>query len=659
MKINHLLPLLLLWALAACGKQDEQDTAPRPLVLREVRAGSVVLHGSQSQGMPAPCDQPLQLSFSDLLDAGSLNGEHLQLLDAAQQPVAAALSLKGSQVTLQPQAPLAYRQAYTLRIGTQLRGQQSALPAELRVAFQTERPSFQLQQVQSGVQTLQGKPLDVALETPLTLTFAQAIDAASLSAQSVALYDARQQPIAATLSAQGQQITLQPAAPLNPLRPYTLKAEQTLLSQEGAALQPFQLTFYTRPSQQPLLPEVTDEELLTLVQQQTFRYFWDFAHPGSGMARERNTSGDLVTSGGSGFGLMAIIVGMERGFITKEEGMARLQKIANFLGRCERFHGAWSHWIDGNTGKAIAFSPKDDGGDLIETALLVQGLLTVKGYLQDDTPAQQALRAQIDQLWQDVEWDWYTRGQQKLYWHWSANHGWAMNLPIQGYNEGLIAYVLAASSPTHPVGEQAYHQGWARNGAQQNGKTFYGITLPLGEDFGGPLFLSQYSFLGLDPRGLQDRYADYWEQGVRHTQINRAYCLDNPKGWAAYRPDCWGLTASDNHQGYSAHSPTNDLGVITPTAALSSFPYTPAESLQALRFFYYQLGDRLWGPYGFRDAFHLEQDWFADSYLAIDQGPIVLMIENHRSGLLWESFMRNPEVQQGLKALGFSSPHLR
>ena len=188
----------------------------------------------------------------------------------------------------------------------------------------------------------------------------------------------------------------------------------------------------------------------------------------------------------------------------------------------------------------------------------------------------------------------------------------------------------------------------------RNGKEYYGIKLPLGSDKGGPLFFTHYSFLGLDPRGLSDAYADYWEQNVAHTRINHAYCKANPKKYAGYSDECWGLTASDILNSYTASSPTNDKGTIAPTAALSSMPYTPEESMKALRYFYYVLGDRLFKEYGFRDAFNLSSSWFASSYIAIDQGPIVVMIENYRTGLLWDNFMKNEDVQKGLARLGFT-----
>jgi len=406
-------------------------------------------------------------------------------------------------------------------------------------------------------------------------------------------------------------------------------------------------------------PRITDEELLTKVQQQTFKYFYDFGHPNSGMARERNSSGDLVTSGGTGFGVMALITGVSRNFITRSEGLQRVQKIVGFLKTAERFHGAYPHWLDGNTGKVIPFSLKDNGGDLVETALLMQGLLTARQYFNGADPGEISLRNDISTLYEEVEWDWYRKDNGNvLYWHWSPNYNWEMNLPVRGWNEAMIVYVLAASSPTHSIPKSVYDNGWAQSGGIKNGNMYYGIKLPLGEPNGGPLFFAHYSFLGINPRGLTDAYANYEEQTKAHALINYYYCKANPLNYTGYSENCWGLTASDVPNGYNASSPNNDKGVIAPTAALSSFPYTPAESMQALKYFYYKLGDKLFKEYGFIDAFSQQQQWYATSTLAIDQGPIIIMIENHRTKLLWNLFMSAPEIKTGLKALGFTSPNI-
>lgn len=418
----------------------------------------------------------------------------------------------------------------------------------------------------------------------------------------------------------------------------------------------YSFTFVTKLDLTPKFPIISDDSLLTLVQKQTFAYFWDYAHPVSGLARERSGSGETVTSGGSGFGIMTIPVAIERGFITRQQGFERTNTIVHFLNsKAERFHGVYPHWLNGTTGKTQPFSTKDNGADLVETALLIQGLLTVQQYFINGNSEEKAMCDIIQQLWEAVEWSWFqSNGQQKLVWHWSPNYSWEMNLAISGWNEGLIAYVLAASSPTYPITKAVYDNGWARNGGMKNGKTFFDTVLPLGEDKGGPLFFTHYSFLGLDPRNLSDQYANYMQQNVAHVLINRAYCIANPRGYFGYSADCWGLSASDIPDGYTASSPNNDRGTIAVTAALSSFPYTPDESMQALKFYYYVLGDRMWGNYGFKDSFNLNQRWFASSYLAIDQGPIVVMIENYRSGLLWRLFMQNQEIRTGLTKLGFS-----
>lgn len=410
--------------------------------------------------------------------------------------------------------------------------------------------------------------------------------------------------------------------------------------------------------------DLPDEDLLDLVQRQTFRFFWEGAHPVSGLAHDRRTTreepvDDLIGVGGSGFGLMALIVALKRGWITREAALERIGRMLDLLTRAPCFHGIYPHFMNGRTGAAVPFSRKDDGGDLVETSYLFMGLLCARQACDGDAAAERQVRQRIDALWNEAEWNWHTRdGRKLLYWHWSPSNGWALDHEIHGWNECLITYVLAASSPTYAIDADVYHRGFAAGRDFLNGKSYYGVELPLGQPYGGPLFFAHYSFCGLDPRGLKDRYADYWEQNLRHVTINREHCVRNPHGHKGYGPACWGLTASDDPSGYAAHAPDADNGVISPTAALSSFPYAPKESMQALRHFFAAYGDRIWGRYGFVDAFCESQDWYADTFLAIDQGPIIVMIENFRSGLLWKLFMSIPEVKTGLRKLGFSSPHL-
>jgi hypothetical protein len=413
---------------------------------------------------------------------------------------------------------------------------------------------------------------------------------------------------------------------------------------------------------------MTDEQLLTSVQEAVFRYFWDFGHPVSGLARERLAVWDrrTVTTGGSGFGLMAIVVGVERGFVSRSEAAARILKILTFLDeKAARYHGAWSHWFDGTTGEPIAFDYDEFGnpimsGDLVETAFMIQGMLAVRQYFDSDDTVEVAIRSLVTRLWQEVEWDWYRRPTEtdgdSLWWLWSPTHGWQNSFRITGYNECIIAYLLAIAAPAHSIPPSCYYDGWTRESWYANGNTFYGYYQWVGPDYGGPLFWTHYSFLGFDPRSKSDGYCNYFFNSRNISLINRAYCIDNPHNFAGYSDLVWGLTASCNPWGYLAHSPTNDNGTIAPTAALSAMPFTPAESIATLKHFYHVYGDRLWGPFGFYDAFNLQENWFSDAYLAIDQGPIVVMIENYRTQLCWNLFMANPEIQPMLEAIGWILP---
>jgi hypothetical protein len=410
----------------------------------------------------------------------------------------------------------------------------------------------------------------------------------------------------------------------------------------------------------------SDSAMLDYIQKVCMNYMWDGAESTSGLAPERihldgvypENDANVVTIGGSGFGVAGLLVGIDRGFIGREEGVQRLTKIVDYLGRADRFHGVWPHWLYGPTGKVKPFGQKDDGGDLVESSFMMESLLCVRQYFKDGNDAEKSLAAKIDTLWREMEFDWYTRdGQHVLYWHWSPNYGWEMNFPLEGYNECMIVYILAASSPTHTVPAECYHEGWARNGGIKSDAAPYGYPLEVkhngAEATGGPLFWAHYSWIGLDPRNLKDEYANWWNVVRNHALSDYAYCVANPKGYKGYGEDCWGLTASYSPDGYSAHSPGNDLGVITPTAALSSFPYTPEQSMAALKYFWNK-GQWIWGKYGFYDAFSEEQTWTLPRYLAIDQLTIAPMIENYRSGLLWKLFMSCPEIQEGLTKLGFT-----
>ncbi|WP_026950262.1 glucoamylase family protein [Algoriphagus mannitolivorans] len=640
----------ILLFLTAC----EEEEKPAFLLL-EATIGSLEVPLDGTNLDQVPLDRIISLRFSENIDPASLSNSIK--LTAGGNTLPINLNLASAQtIAVQAIGGLQSGQTHQLEILNSLKSANKTSFLGKTLSFSTQKGALSVESVTfSGGETLpNGRIQNVNLNFEAQFRFNFPLNPNNIQS-SIQLTGAETSALTFELGEDPRTLKIRSSSPLKDLSKYRITLTQALTGANGETFSDWNREFYTSAAPNPKFPLISEEALLTKVQEHTFRYFWDFGHPISGMARERNTSLNTVTTGGSGFGLMAMIVGVERGFISRAQALERWSKIISFLKNADRFHGVWPHWLNGETGKTIPFSAKDNGGDLVETAFLIQGLLTVQAYLDPQVPTEKSLIDQITILWEEVEWDWYTKNNSGvLYWHWSPNFGWEMNLPIRGYNESLIVYVLATSSPTHQTSKSTYEQGWAINGAIKNGKSFYGKTLPLGIDFGGPLFFSHYSFLGLDPRKLQDQYANYWEQNVKHSQINQAHAIANPKSFVGYSAENWGFTASDNHIGYNAHSPTDDLGVITPTAALSSFPYTPEESMKALQFFYYALGDRTWGEYGFYDAFNITESWYAKSYLAIDQGPIIVMLENHRSGLLWNLFMKNHTILNGLEKLGFS-----
>jgi len=425
--------------------------------------------------------------------------------------------------------------------------------------------------------------------------------------------------------------------------------------------------------------EMNDEELLDMVQEASFRYYWDGAEPNSGLARE-NIPGrkNMIATGTSGFGLMALIVGAEREFISREEFTARIEKVVSFIEQGDRFHGALPHFMDGPSGKVEPFFGKyDDGADLVETSFFMQGLLAVEQYLSKEDPKENELRERISEIWRDVEWSWFRQFEESpyLYWHWSPNHAWHINHKLIGWNETMITYFLAIASPTYGVPAKMYYSGWASQDSiaqnyrsnwgrtsegsmYTNRETYYGIPLEVGVGNGGPLFFTHYSFLGLDPRKMEDKYTNYFSNNKDIVLINYRYCCENPGNFEGYGQESWGLTASDGPWGYKAREPKIDIddGTIAPTGAIASFPYTPDKSMEALKDFYREKGSFLWGEYGFRDAFNLSEDWVANIFMGLNQAPMVVMIENHRTGLLWDLFMKNENVQQALENIKKAEP---
>lgn len=653
--ICAIIGLVFLLSIS-CNKEEDGKPEPGPLQLISVSVGSDELQLSEiNKGMAT--DRPVVVRFSQALDTSTVRG-NFTLYDPEENVVELTLSyLDGFRtVSGMPQEELFLNSNYTVTLGSGLKGSKGEVFSGLEFTFTTLNPPLTIKgiKIDGEIVDQQARIKEIGFTPTFEIAFSDPV-----SKEDLLLY------ASVTRGGTPYDITIERitdsifTVEVTESLPYYRKMKFNILPALGDGLdkefEGLQLEFYTTLDTTYKFPEITDEALLTLVQEQTFKYFWDFGHPVSGLNRERNTSYETVTSGGSGFGVMAILVGIERGFITRQEGIDRLEKIVHFLGSdADRFHGAWSHWLNGTTGNVIPFSSDDDGGDLVETSYMAMGLITARQYLNPGNTQESALIDSINSLYQSIEWDWYTQGENSLTWHWSPNYGFIKNHKIRGWNECLITYIMAAASPTHGITKAVYEEGWGGGSNMINGNTFYGITLPLGRDYGGPLFFEQYTFLGVDPRNLSDQYADYRDQVVNHTLINRQYCITNPYNYVGYNEQCWGLTASDGNQGYSAHSPTNDRGVITPTAALSSMPFTPEESMEAMRHFYYMLGDRLWGPYGFYDAFNVTAEWYASSNIAIDQGPIIGMIENYRTQLLWNLFMSAPEIQAGLTLLGFT-----
>lgn len=656
MKPYKLLTVFLVINILFCPacKKKENATSTGTIQLAQVKAGPIVLKiGETTKDIAV--DSSFNIYFNNTLDPSSVNGSIL-LKKADNTVISCNLVVfnVNRSIRVTPQKPLDHFTNYKLQITSGLIGSHGETFPGVEFLFITIAGKLQIETITINQQAFQIPAIPKNIDwknVKIEITFSDSLDPAKLTPYFTM---SSGMPLAFLLSGNNKKVTVSNTVYLNNFSRCFFNISKNLTSKSGFPFDGFTNSFYTALDSTLKFPLISDDQLLTLVQEKTFRYFYDFAHPACGLARERNTSGDIVTMGGSGFGVMALIVGMERGFITRDQGLTRLNKILNFLETCDRYHGAWPHWLNGVTGKTIPFTTNDNGADLVETSYMIEGLITMRQYLDPAAPTEQSLIQRIDTLTDAVEYDWFTRGQNVLYWHWSPDLGWIMNMQIQGYNETLITYIVAATSTTHPITAAVYNQGYAKNGGIRNGNSYYGYTLPLGEPYGGPLFFTHYSFLGLDPRNLHDQYANYWDQNVHQSLINWTYCFTNPKNFLGYSQVCWGLTASDNPWGYDAQSPTNDLGVITPTAAVSALPYTPLQSMNAIRFFYYTIGDRLWGEYGFYDAFDPSEGWWANSYLAIDEGPIICMIENYRTQLLWNLFMSNPKVNAGLTKLGFT-----
>lgn len=457
-------------------------------------------------------------------------------------------------------------------------------------------------------------------------------------------------------------VVIQPSSPLSYLQCYELKISTGLQSyNEGNLDTEWIQNIQTGINPSDKFKRISDEALLDTVQEATFRYFWLYSNETSGLVPDRNTANkNYCAIGATGFGIMTVPAAIERKYISREQGLARIQKIVNFLkNTASQYKGVFPHYVNGTTGAVIA-DGQLDGYDVVETSFLLMGLLTARQYFDSSLAAEVHLRSDITAIYQNVDWQYFTNGQNALFWSWNPTGGWGIKL--RGWNETLISYILAASSETHSITKTVYDQGFAADGAMKDGRTYYEYTLPLGSagDSGGPLYLSQFSFLGINPMGLNDAYANYDTQTKNHALINHAYCKANPLKYYAYSDSCWGLTAGATKDGYKQIKPTNDLGYILPSAAVASLPYAPEESMKAIKYFYYKLGDILWTEYGFADSFSLSNYpyWVSLEVFGYDQMNMFIAIENYRTGLIWNLFTSSPEVKTGMKKLGFSAPYL-
>ena len=393
-----------------------------------------------------------------------------------------------------------------------------------------------------------------------------------------------------------------------------------------------------------------------------FDYFWEQANPANGLVKDRSTDGSAASIAAVGFGLSAITVGIDRGWITRAEGAGRVEATLDFFATCPQgeaasdvcgYRGFFYHFLDLRTGTRAGTNELST----IDTALLLGGVLQAAEYFDGGGAEEARIRELADTIWRRVEWDWATPRSPRVALGWRPEEGF---LPFdwRGYNEAMILYVLGLGSPTHPLPDGAW-DAWTAT-YPSDWQTHYGLTFLTFP----PLFGHQYSHVWIDFRDIQDDYmrskdSDYFENSRKATLAQRAYAIDNPRGWPNYGPNEWGLTASDDpppaplYIARGAAPVQNDNGTITPTAAGGSYAFTPAESREALRTFYARYRPTLWGPYGLRDAYNVALNWTATDYLGIDQGPIVLMIENERTGVVWDAFTRHPDVQRGLDRAGF------
>ena len=413
------------------------------------------------------------------------------------------------------------------------------------------------------------------------------------------------------------------------------------------------------------------------LQERTFHYFWDLTDHETGLVPDRAPTASFSSVAATGFGLTAYIVGVERDFISREEAATRVlntlkfhyeapqgEQVSGIIG----YKGFFYHFLDPATGHRF----KEVELSTIDTGLLMAGILSCQSYFNRPNATEKAIRELADKLYRRVEWDWALNDNGTLSMGWFPEKGFIEH-SWQGYNEAMILLVLAIASPTHPIPAESWTK-WTKTYRWANFQGYEYVNF-------GPLFGHQYSHMYVDFRGIQDEYMrskgiDYFENSKRATLANRAYCIENPGGFIGYGPDLWGLTACDGpfngeketaigavqFAGYWARAAAineiRDDGTIAPTAAGGSLAFTPQESLAALMHMKNEYGDRLYGEYGFKDAFNLtypeQSGWFDKDYLGIDQGPILIQAENYRTELIWSIMKENPYIVEGLKKAGFT-----
>jgi hypothetical protein len=392
------------------------------------------------------------------------------------------------------------------------------------------------------------------------------------------------------------------------------------------------------------------------VQEAAVRFYFEEAHPVSGLSQEGAPGwGDTSAVGSTGMGMANIIVGVHRGFVTREQGVALALKMLRFLDqKTETQAGAFAHWMDGTTGAARKFGSNGTAADLVETSFLIQGAILLREYFNGSSAEEREIGAIATRLAAEVQWPQFMVDQPTgpvMMWHWDSVVG-PGELPIRGFHEGMMPYILGIGSQTYPIPAKSFYTGWYHPQHQLGTtRTDFGIEHGLGRGIGWPLFFAHYSHIGFDPRVIRYKGKTYFEHFVDATKVHEAYARSRASEFKGY-DTVWGLAASTSPDGYKAHRPgKDDSGTIATTAALSSMPYLPDAVLNCMESMYLDYGSRIWGCYGFYNAFNPTRDWVGEKYIGIELGPIAPMIENHRSGLLWRLFMQAPEVQRALERL--------